>query len=216
MINLEELNLYLSVRRSDSTYIDGIQLYDEILIYLTQLNKFTFSINTHVFNMHVTLELPSNEDIQRSFSGRRYQQVASYVHSKSMDAEGTCHVYSLPYQFEYFYYLNNCFQGGMFHKVRQLMMTDVVSFEHKLFKLISEDLSFLQFLYVINTHPQRNKQHSSALITFPHLTLLDIKWAHIDYAELFLLEKNIRVPRLLNLCIKYISLAEITNNFTNN
>ncbi len=42
MINLEELELYLSVERFDSTYIDGIQLYDQFLIYMTQLNKFTF------------------------------------------------------------------------------------------------------------------------------------------------------------------------------
>ncbi len=39
MINLEELELYLSVERFDSTYIDGIQLYDQFLICMTQLNK---------------------------------------------------------------------------------------------------------------------------------------------------------------------------------
>ena len=46
MINLEELKLYLSVDRYDSTYIDGIQLYDQFLIYMTQLKKFTFNIKT--------------------------------------------------------------------------------------------------------------------------------------------------------------------------
>ena len=30
MINLEELNLFLSVVRFDSTYLDGIQSYDTI------------------------------------------------------------------------------------------------------------------------------------------------------------------------------------------
>ena len=43
MINLEELQLYLSVGRFDSTYIDGIQLYDQFLIYMTQLKPFTYS-----------------------------------------------------------------------------------------------------------------------------------------------------------------------------
>ena len=46
MINLEELKLYLLVIRFDSTYIDGIQLYDQFLIYMTQLKKFTFNIKT--------------------------------------------------------------------------------------------------------------------------------------------------------------------------
>ncbi len=48
MINLEALELYLSVERFDSTYIDGIQLYDQFLICMTQLNKFTFNIKTMV------------------------------------------------------------------------------------------------------------------------------------------------------------------------
>jgi hypothetical protein len=47
------------------------------------------------------------------------------------------HVYSLPYQFEYFLHLNNSFQGGMFDKVQYLLMTDGRPFEHNLFKLIS-------------------------------------------------------------------------------
>ncbi|CAF3822536.1 unnamed protein product [Rotaria sp. Silwood1] len=35
MINLEELKLYLLVERFDSTYFDGIQLYDQFLVYDT-------------------------------------------------------------------------------------------------------------------------------------------------------------------------------------
>ncbi|CAF4097680.1 unnamed protein product [Rotaria sordida] len=65
MINLEELILYLSVIRYDSTYIDGIQLYDEILCYIPQLNKLTFNINTAVHNNNIRIDLSSNEDVQR-------------------------------------------------------------------------------------------------------------------------------------------------------
>jgi hypothetical protein len=70
MINLEGLELYPSVGRFDSTYIDGIQLYNQFLIYMTQLNKFPFYIKIVVYNR----QLPSNEDIQRSFIERGYQQ----------------------------------------------------------------------------------------------------------------------------------------------
>jgi hypothetical protein len=216
MINLEELKLYLSVIRYNSNYIDGFELYDQILIYMTRLNKFTFNIDTRVFNKNVTFELLSNEDIQRSFIERGYQQVASYVHKKSFTSDSKCHIYSLPYDFEYFVNLDNSFQGGMFHKVRYSKMGDIHAFEHKLFQLISQDLPFLEFLYICNAHRQKYKQHSSTLITFPHLTLLDLQCTHVDYAEQFLLKKNVHLPRLLNLCIEYKSLAKITNNFTNN
>jgi hypothetical protein len=215
MINLEELQLYLSVGRFDSTYIDGIQLYDQFLIYMTQLNKFTFSIKSVVCNSNVRVELPSNEDIQRSFIGRGYQKVSSYVNTDSCSWDGECHIYSLPYDFEYFGYLDNSFPGGMFHKVRQLKMSDGVAFEHKLFKLISQDFPLLEFLYVFNGHPQTDKQYPSTLITFPYLTFLDLERAHVDYAELFLLKKNMHLPRLVNLSINYKLLTTITNNFTN-
>jgi hypothetical protein len=161
MINLEELKLYLPVIRFDSTYINGIQLYDQFLIHMTQLKKFTFSINTQVVNRNVRLKLPSNEDIQYSFIGRGYQQVASSlrVHTEPASTEGKCHIYSLPYDFEYFLNLDNSFQGGMFDKVRYLRMDDEHPFEDKLFELISQDFPFLECLHVSNYHPQKDKQH---------------------------------------------------------
>ena len=214
MINLEELKLYLTVTRNGLTFIDGIQFYDQFLIYMTQLNKFTFDIKTEVWNRYCSVALQLNEDIQRSFIGRRYQQVASDVNTNSRTRDSRCHIYSLPYDFEYFYELDNSFQGGMFDKVRKLTMIDANAFEHKLFKVISQDFPSLEFLHISNRHSQKDKQHSSALITFPYLTFLGIQSAHVDYGELFLLEKNMHVPRLVNLSIQYISLTRITNNFT--
>ncbi|CAF3164706.1 unnamed protein product [Rotaria sp. Silwood2] len=199
MINLEELKLYLLVGRFNSSYIDGIQLYDQFLMYMTQLNKFTFNIKSKVYNTDVRVELPSNEDIQRSFIGRGYQKVASYVNNDSCDGE--FHIYSV-----------GC---GMFLKVRKLKMSDRIPFEHKLFKLISQDFPFLEFLYVFNNNPQEDKEYSSTLITFPYLTFLDLEWTHVDYTELFLVAKNMHLPRLVNLSINYKSLTTITNNFTN-
>jgi hypothetical protein len=155
MINLEELKLLLSLKRVDSTYIDGIQLHDEILIYLPKLNKFTFSINTTILNNNVKINLPFNEDIQRSFIGRKYGQVGSYVQTRAIENQGSCHVYSLPYQFDGFLHLNNSFQGGMFYNVRCLVMNDETRpFEHNFFKLISQNFDFLtELLYTLFLHP---------------------------------------------------------------
>jgi hypothetical protein len=214
MINLEELQLYLSIGRLDSTYIDGIQLYNQFLIYMRQLNKFTFNIKTEVYNDNVKVELPSNEDIQRSFNGRNYKEVASYICTDNISGDGECHIYSIPYEFEYFDHLNNSFQGGMFKKVRQLKMNDTIPFEYKLFKLISEDFSCLEYLKISNNCAQKDKQYSSSLLTFPYLILLDLQYAHVDYGELFLLKENTHLPRLLNLSIEYKSIKTITKNFT--
>ncbi len=216
MINLKELTLFLSVLKRNSTYIDGIILHDQILIYMPQLNKFTFSINTGVVIENTEIDLPSNEDVQNSFIGKGYGQVGSYVHTRSEHNVGMSHVYSLPYQFQYFLHLNNSFQGHMFDTVRCLTMTDGRPFEHNLFILISQCFPLLKELCVINYQRQKNKEHSSILIRFPHLVLLNVVEIHADYAEQLLFDKNTHLPSLLDLCIKYKSLAKITNNFTSN
>jgi hypothetical protein len=215
MINLEELKLYLLVERFDSTCIDGVQLYDQFLVYMTQLKKSAFNIKTDVYNIFLRVELPSNEDIQHSLIGKGYQQVTSYVHNDSMESKGKCLIYSLPYEFNYFYNLDNSFQSGIFHKVRYLTMDDTIALEYKLFKLISEDFPFLEFLRICNYYSPKNKDYSLTLIAFPYLTYLDLEDAHDDYAELFLLKINAHLPHLLHLSIQYKSLTTITNNFTN-
>jgi hypothetical protein len=97
MINLEELILYLSILRFNSTYVDGIQLYDEILIYMPQLKKFYFSIEACVFNKYIKIDLSSNEDIQDSFIERGYGPVGSYIHSLAIEKGiSRCHIYSIP------------------------------------------------------------------------------------------------------------------------
>jgi hypothetical protein len=217
MINLEELKLYLQVRRIDMNYIDGYQLYDQFLMNMTQLKKFTFYIKTEVavdVDTH-RFNLPSNEDIQRSFIGRGYQQVASSVYTESVMCDGVCHIYSVPYDFEYYAYLDDSFPSGMFHKVRQLKMLDFIPFEYKLFQIISQDFPFLQFLYINNHSGQKGNEYSSTLITFPYLVLLHLEYAHVDYAKLFLFKQNTYLPRLLNLAITSKSLTTITNIFTN-
>jgi hypothetical protein len=70
----------------------------------------------------------------------------------------------------------------------------------------------IECLNIFNGYPQNDKQHSSILITFPYLTFLNLKRAHADYAELFLLKTNMHLPSLLNLSIKYKSLFNSNNS----
>ncbi|CAF1203113.1 unnamed protein product [Adineta steineri] len=79
MINLEELVLFLTVIRTDSTLIDGIELYDQVLVHMLHLNKFVFSIYTGVFIENNEIVIPSNQDIQDNFIERQYTQVDSNI-----------------------------------------------------------------------------------------------------------------------------------------
>ena len=211
MINLEELKLYLTVFRPNHGYIDGVQLSDHVLNHLPQLRRFTFNIRTDVPNNGRNSPLPTNEAIQRSFSGRGYQQVASFVDNDSKNVDGNCRVYSLPYPFEYFLDLDNSFPGGLFQKVRFLTMDDEHPFEDAVFRKISHDMPFLEYLEISNEHPQKDKQRSSTVLVFPHLKHLDLRYAHDDYAELFLLKRNTCLLRLSTLLIVYESLRRIMN-----
>ncbi|CAF1131836.1 unnamed protein product [Rotaria sordida] len=159
---LTELTLYLSIRRIESTYIDGTHLYDEILIHMPQLKKFNFNIYTLVFNKDIKINLPSNNDIQQSFVKRGYQQIDSYTHKRSTINVSTCHIYSLPYQFDNFFNMNCHFPGGIFEKVQCVVMTDKEHpFERELFQIMSHSFPFLRQLAMCNYEPQKRKQHSS-------------------------------------------------------
>ena len=215
MLNLKELTLFLSVFRIDSTYIDGKQLYDDFLSQMIQLKQFNFSIHTHIISNNISIDLQSNNDIQNSFIKRGYRHVSSSADDKLTHYRAGCHVYSLPYQFDGYFFMTSSFQGGKFDKVEGLIMLDRCSFDHELFKIISRDFPFLQTLVINNLESQRFKNHSSTFITFNHLWKLSLRNAHIDYAIEFLSDRNIRLPRLTNLSITYETLAIVTNSFTN-
>ncbi|CAF4054585.1 unnamed protein product [Rotaria sp. Silwood2] len=181
MVNLETLTLFLFLIQIDLDYVDGIQLHNDILIYLPRLKKFTFSIHTGVIMKRIKIHLSSNEDIQNSFIGRGYGQVGSYVCTlplKTMNyCKGHCHIYSLPYQFKHFFGLNNSyhFQDGIFDKVRRLTMNDIESpFEHQFFILVSHYFPIVEELTIYNHISQQDKKNSSTLIIFPHLIFLNL------------------------------------------
>ena len=99
-----------------------------------------------------------------------------------------------------FYNMNCHFQGGIFDKVRCVMMTDREHpFEHEFFQIISHYFPFLRTLIICNYEPQKRKQHSSTIITFPHLHSLDLQYANVDYAAQFLCDTKIHLPCLLEL-----------------
>ncbi|CAF1408402.1 unnamed protein product [Adineta ricciae] len=216
MFNLEELTLHLPVIRSDSTYINGDDLYDEILHYMPRLKRFLFNIHTRVVNNHVNIDLPSNDDIRNSFMKRGFQSVDAFTDYKLAKNSASCHVYSLPYSFSEFSFVGSCFRGGHFNQVRMLSMVDQRPFEYELFQIISQDFPLLEELTIINSEPQENREHhGQRALIFSHLFHLAIIFVHRDYMMQFLSERNALLPSLTHLKMDYKVLRAVTNNFTN-
>ncbi|CAF2564756.1 unnamed protein product [Rotaria sp. Silwood2] len=73
------------------------------------------------------------------------------------------------------------------------LSTFIIHVTNIIFKLSNTDNTVR--LYIFNDNPSKNKQYSSTLIIFPHLIILDLRKAHLNYAKQFLFEKNTHLPR---------------------
>ena len=68
MSDLEDLTLFLPIRRQDSTFMDGNQLYNDVLSSMTRLQKFSFSIQTQLINQDIGMFLSTSRLLICSYS----------------------------------------------------------------------------------------------------------------------------------------------------
>ncbi len=94
--------------------------------------------NIHLSNQ---IDLPSNEDIQRTFRDNR---IISYVDYFPKTRIGRCHVYSYPYKWKDYNNITNSFPGGLFKYVRKISLSDERPFEHEFFLRISQSFPLLE------------------------------------------------------------------------
>ena len=212
MLCLEQLTLYLRVR-DRGTFIDGTQLYDDILIYMPRLYSLAFYVSTvntpNAFARHL-----SDEDIQRTFTNIGYERVACIV-NYFRTFKAICHTFSLPFTFTRLEKIANRFPTLVFNHVIYLKAYDVIPFQHEFFHRIALAFPLLKDLCIMNYMPQSqttNNQLYSA-IEYPHLTSLDFKCAHTDYLEQFLLDTKAYLPRLIQLKVHYEQLRYVTQDF---
>ncbi|CAF4766952.1 unnamed protein product [Rotaria sp. Silwood2] len=64
--------------------------------------------------------------------------------------------------------------------------------------------------------PQNDKKLNLPIIEYPHLIILDLTEAHLDYIELFLLDTKMRVSNNISLIVIYQALRNVTEKFTKN
>ncbi len=218
MRKLEELTLNI-INDERTTFIDGTQINDKILVHMPCLRKFTFHISVEVELHHLT-HYSSNEDIQRTFINIGYQQVCCILNYKINSV--TCHVFSLPFAFYYLEDIGNTFPPIDFSRVRELEVYDEIPFKHEFFIRITCFFPLLKKLHVINFQPQSqmrdnlvsNNNELYSIVEYPNLISLCLRCSPIDYVEQFLNETKTHLPHLTKLRVGYNELRFVTKNFT--
>ncbi|CAF5082778.1 unnamed protein product, partial [Rotaria sp. Silwood1] len=195
MSNLEKLCLNLVVC-AKNTFVDGIELKQNIINHMARLQKFEFYICSGI-SLHNQMHLQSKEDIQHTFRDFKDDQVISYV--DYFQQYGLCHIYLYPEQLKYYYTVTNNFPGGLFTCVRTISLHDEHPFEHEFFLRIQKSFPFMKKLSLNNFKPQNNKlcresqndNQDFSIINYPYLTILTLYDAHDDYIEEFLVDTKI-------------------------
>ncbi|CAF2034769.1 unnamed protein product [Rotaria magnacalcarata] len=173
MINLEELTLHLTINMA-TAFIDGTHIYNEILAHVPQLHIFDFCICTDTDIDRLTHQL-SKDDIQRAFTNTRYQEVNCMVQCR--DVRAICHIFSLPFMFDYRGCIGNIFPSTDFSHVSRLTVLDESAYEHEFLNRIAWSFPFLKNLCFINFESQSqisnklnsNRNQLNSIVKYPHL-----------------------------------------------
>ncbi|CAF2874331.1 unnamed protein product, partial [Rotaria sp. Silwood2] len=220
MSNLEKLHLYLNVT-GRQTFIDGDNLKTNIINHLLRLNSFTFNIRSFNSPYNQT-DLPSNEDIQKSFKDFKYNPIISCVDDFQKSRCNLCHMYSYPYEWKCYNNITNNFPGGLFKCVYEVSLYDEHPFEHEFFLQIAQSFPFMKKLTITNREAQMNKgrreskndDENLSIINYYHLTELRFFQAHEDYLEEFLLDTKTCLLNNVYLFVNRELLKKVTDNFT--
>ena len=69
---------------------------------------------------------------------------------------------------------------------------------------------------MINEKAQKNKNHHLSITEYPHLSCLNLTFAHNDYIEEFFLQTNTSLPDNLHVTVDYQGFKHVTQDFTSN
>ncbi|CAF0927994.1 unnamed protein product [Rotaria sordida] len=222
MLNLE--NLHLSVKvYGNKTFHNGNDLKINIINHMPLLNKFTFNICS-LSSFYSKTNLPSNEDIQKTFKDFKDNQIISCIDYFQKRKLSRCHIYSYPYQLKYYDDITNNFSGELCKCVREVGLYDEHPFEHEFFLRIAQSFPLLEKLTVINQQRQNNKRFRKSknenedllIVKYPHLIQLNLSEAHKDYHEQFLFDTKTCLPNDVRIRIDYRLVKKVTRNFRRN
>jgi hypothetical protein len=222
MSNLEILDLCLIVD-TRKIFFDGNDLKMNIINHMPRLNKFIFNIRS-LNCFYNEMNLPSNEDIQKTFKDFKDKQIICCVDYFPKRKKGQCHIYSYPYKLKHYDDITNNFPGGIFKHVRKVSLFDERPFEHEFFLRIARSFPFMEKLSVTNQKRQINKRFSKSknenqnlpIIKYPHLKYLHLLNTCIDYHAQFLLDTKTCLPLHVDVYMNYKLVKKVTRNFRRN
>ncbi|CAF1477318.1 unnamed protein product [Rotaria sordida] len=189
---------------------------------MSQLNQFTFDIRSSMF-INNQMNLPSKEDIQRTFNHFQYTKTISCVdYFLEPYKYGLCHIYSYPFLMKHYEYITNNFPGGLYPYVRVVSLYDEYPFEHDFFIRIVQSFPFMEKLSINNRYAQNQKESykvmndksNLSIAKYYYLIELNIDRAHDDYIEEFLCNTKTYFQNNILLFIHYEALQRVTHNFT--
>ncbi|CAF1287497.1 unnamed protein product, partial [Rotaria sordida] len=219
MSYLEKLTLYLPIKGRNRV-IDGTYVQHDILDYMPQLHSFTFYICTYVEMVDLSYKL-SSEDIQQTLTNIGQEHVTSMV-NYIQGGIAACSIFSLPFEFDYLKHLGNKFPNILFSYVTHLLVEDTNPFEHEFFMRIARSFPLLKCLRIFNIESQvldglmtfsSDNCQLHSIIEYPHLTTLDVQYAHGDYVEQFLNETKTFIPCLTEFLVSGDHLKAVTKDF---
>jgi hypothetical protein len=220
MYYLENLTLYLR-KRGGNRIIDRAFVQNEILLYMPQLYSFTFYISTYADIRDLSHKL-SCEDAEKTWINIEHQNATSIVNYVTRYAV-VYSIFSLPFTFDYLADLGNTFPDTVFSYVTYLLVRNIDVFRHEFFVRIARSFPLLKYLTIFNVEsqlladlltPSCDHTRSHSMITYSHLTSLDVAFSHRDYLEQFLNETKAYVPCLTKLTVCHTHLKMVTENFT--
>ncbi|CAF4106632.1 unnamed protein product [Rotaria magnacalcarata] len=220
MSNLEELGLSFTTTVKE-TFIDGNNLKQNILNHMLQLKHFTFDIRS-LMHINNEMNLPSKEDIQRTFDDFPYTNIISCIDYFREYKEGICHIYSHPFLMKYYEHVTNNFPGGLYPYVRVVSLHDEHPFEHEFFIRIAQSFPVLEKLCFNNRYGQNQKESYKLMNEHPNLSIvkynclteLDIDRSHDNYIEEFLCNAKTLFQNNILLYVDYEAIRRVTHNFT--
>ena len=151
MCNLQDLTLYIQINKRNRL-VDDIQLENDVLIHLSNLQRFVFYICTFTSANH-PVTLLSNDDIQRTFSNVKFGQVGcsmNYINEFDI----TYHVFLLPFKFDCIKSIGNSFTNTILKNITCLCVYDGIPFEHEFFVRLARCFPLLKALIIVNCKAQ--------------------------------------------------------------
>ncbi|CAF3824985.1 unnamed protein product, partial [Rotaria magnacalcarata] len=211
------------------------EFYDELIVPLlhrmSNLEQLHLSLKVwdnktfrDVSSFYSKTNLPSYEDIQKTFRDFKGNQIISCIDYFQEHKRSQCHIYSYPYQLKHYDDITNNFPGGLFKCVREVSLYDENPFEHEFFLRIAQSFPLLEKLTVINQQRQNNKQFRKSkneneyllIVKYPHLIQLNLREAHKDYHEQFLFDNKTCLPNDVRIRMNYQLVKKVTRNFRRN